>query len=383
VRNLPKWIGKIGCEIAVALFSGGVGASTRIGKLFQRIDDIKAWVKNKLHLPGGRKPGDHTPDPNAPGIHCKLNSFPTGTLVLMANGVRQPIEAISPGDRVVTYDTGTHQWRSQPVLDQWSAVDYGRLATATMGDGSTITATDDHKLWVDNRRSWVQLDQLNPGDHLLSPNGVAAVAEISLSPVGPTLVWELDVAVDDDFLVVAPVGAGVLVHNAVPCRVTLADLGELVGEGGNKKVYAYGEGKVIGILKDGKPLSALEKEIGYLHDLEKLGLPTVKGEIIDVGGKPGIIYDRYALGSKDLVKTVNGRPTIVGDSPLLNAASAADLKAIRQTLVSGKTKIDDLQFLIGKDGHVVIADPLGVFPGQAPSRANLQTIDRLIELAER
>jgi hypothetical protein len=79
---------------------------------------------------------------------------------------------------------------------------------------------------------------------------------------------------------------------------------------------------------------------------------------------------------------VNGKPTIVGDSPLLNATSAADLRAIRQTLVNGKTKIDDLQFLIGPDGHVVIADPLGVFPGQSPSRTILQTIDRLIELAE-
>jgi len=46
-------------------------------------------------------------------------------------------------------------------------------------------------------------------------------------------------------------------------------------------------------------------------------------------------------------------------------------------------KVDDLQFLIGEDGSVVIADPLDVKPGEVPSTNNKQMIKKLIEVARR
>jgi Ser/Thr protein kinase RdoA (MazF antagonist) len=66
-------------------------------------------------------------------------------------------------------------------------------------------------------------------------------------------------------------------------------LGERLGSGGNNDVYAFSDDKVIGVLKDGKPISALENEIAYLRELEQRGLPTVKAEIVDLDGKPAII----------------------------------------------------------------------------------------------
>jgi hypothetical protein len=91
--------------------------------------------------------------------------------------------------------------------------------------------------------------------------------------------------------------------------------------------------------------------------------------------------DRYAVGSKEIVRTINGKPTIVGDSPFLNDRSVVDLMEIRCTLEDEKVRIDDLQFLIGEDRSVVIADPLAVRPGVKPSPVDLRTIDRLIEVA--
>lgn len=57
-----------------------------------------------------------------------------------------------------------------------------------------------------------------------------------------------------------------------------------------------------------------------------------------------------------------------------------DLKKIRRILQDKRISIYDLQFLIGKDGRVVISDPLRVL-NQSPSKNNLKMIDKLIEAA--
>ena len=50
-------------------------------------------------------------------------------------------------------------------------------------------------------------------------------------------------------------------------------------------------------------------------------------------------------------------------------------------LVTKNVKIDDLQFLIGSDGSIVIADPLKVQVGE-PSKNNLRMIELLIQVAQ-
>jgi hypothetical protein len=129
-------------------------------------------------------------------------------------------------------------------------------------------------------------------------------------------------------------------------------------------------------------VSSINDEISLLKNLVEVDLPVV--EIIEKGtyqGQEAIIMKKYAQGSKDVVKRVGDKIKIVGSSSFLNKKSVVELSAIKNTLISKKVKIDDLQFLIDRDGGIVIADPLNVFIGQDPSKWNLQMIDKLIEVA--
>jgi hypothetical protein len=158
-----------------------------------------------------------------------------------------------------------------------------------------------------------------------------------------------------------------------------------LGSGGNKDVYAV-EGRediAIGVLKPGKPASLINEEVTILQKLRAEGLSTV--EVIGTttyDGRPAIIMQRYAQGSKEVVRTINGQVKIVGQSGYLNEKSIADLAEIRRIMVERQVKIDDLQFLIGNDGGVVIADPLKITVGEPPSATNLRTIDQLIKAAQ-
>ena len=73
---------------------------------------------------------------------------------------------------------------------------------------------------------------------------------------------------------------------------------------------------------------------------------------------------------------------IKGESPYLNERSISDLQFILNTMNSQKISIDDLQFLIGFDGEIVISDPLEVYHSP-PSRWNKLMIYKLIEVAQK
>ena len=165
------------------------------------------------------------------------------------------------------------------------------------------------------------------------------------------------------------------------------ELGELVGKGGNKEVYAVGDGRVVAILQDGKPSSGIDKEITMLKQLEELGLPVVNAEKVIVDGKPGILMDKYAQDSKSIVAYDGKKGKVMlkseADTSLLNQNSIDDLTNIMQTMKDGKVSINDLQFLIAEDGHMVVADPLNIIPGQKPSNNNIKMLNILIEEAKK
>ena len=165
------------------------------------------------------------------------------------------------------------------------------------------------------------------------------------------------------------------------------ELGELVGKGGNKEVYAVGDGQVVAILQDGKPSSGIDKEITMLKQLEELGLPVVNAEKVIVDGKPGILMDKYAQDSKSIVAYDGKKGKVMlkpeADTSLLNQNSIDDLTNIMQTMKDGKVSINDLQFLIAEDGHMVVADPLNIIPGQKPSNNKIKMFNILIEEAKK
>lgn len=130
----------------------------------------------------------------------------------MADGSLRPIELIRPGDEVISYDVATSVWEPKLVLDQWSHPDRGPPATATLDDGSTITATADHRFYLPALDEWVQLQHVRVGDRFLTPHGEVTVANLTVGPAHPWTVWELDVAGNDTFTVFSD-SQHVLVHN--------------------------------------------------------------------------------------------------------------------------------------------------------------------------
>jgi intein/homing endonuclease len=131
----------------------------------------------------------------------------------MADGTRVPIESVRAGDLVLAADPATGRWRAREVVSHWSHLDDGQMATVTLEDGTALTATDHHRFWVESSGRWRELADVRPGDLLLTPHGVTAVAGVEVTPPTRTLVWELDTAVDDTFAVFSG-SADVLVHNA-------------------------------------------------------------------------------------------------------------------------------------------------------------------------
>jgi hypothetical protein len=161
-------------------------------------------------------------------------------------------------------------------------------------------------------------------------------------------------------------------------------VGRCINDGGRKTIHAYGGTNtfVVAVAKEYRFAEDLLKELDLLGKLESMRfpVPTIKGTL-EFQGKPAYIMQKYAQGSKDVVRTVNGNPKIIGSSAYLNQTSIQDLKAIKQMMMDKKVKIDDLQFLINYDGHIVIADPIDVIIGHEPSTINIRTINKLIVAA--
>ncbi len=148
-------------------------------------------------------------------LPARCNSFPTGTLVLMADGTRVAIEDIEPGQSVVGYDTDAGVFGSHEVLDQWSHLDDGDIVTIGFDDGLRVSATDHHLFWLADDQVWAEADDLVEGDRLLDVDGSpVSVTGITIDrPIGGELVWELSVA-DVNTFTVSTGAADVVVHNA-------------------------------------------------------------------------------------------------------------------------------------------------------------------------
>lgn len=213
--NPAQWAGKIGCQLAVAVLTGGAAAAGRFGDLLgdvnRFVDRVRDWM--------GRRDGNGDRDIDVD--LCPTSSFPAGTDVLLADGTRRPIEAVRPGDSVLALDPVGGTWAARPVLDQWSYLDTDEMATLVLADGSAVSATDHHQFWSASRGRFAELEGLMPGERLAAAGGRPVVVDrVAVWPSGPTRVWELTVAVDHTFAVFAGEHA-VAVHNG--CRMPLPD----------------------------------------------------------------------------------------------------------------------------------------------------------------
>ncbi len=201
------WLGSMICTLAIDYFTGKLGATVLV--------KARQWLRDRKNRPDPDRP----PDPD-----CILSSFPGETLVMMGDGTYERIDAIRPGDHVISHNFDTSVWEPQLVVDQWSHLDRGPPATLTLPDQSTVTATADHEFWVANTGTWTELQWVEPGDELLSPDGPVLVDAVTVGADDERLVWELTVQNNHNFTVVAG-DTELLVHN-YNCQPNPTQLGD-------------------------------------------------------------------------------------------------------------------------------------------------------------
>ncbi|WP_328788156.1 ricin-type beta-trefoil lectin domain protein [Streptomyces sp. NBC_00273] len=148
-------------------------------------------------------------------IFCAVNSFVTGTEVLLADGSTKPIEELGPNDLVLATDPDSDETASKAVTatirteDDKSYVDIGVLTA----DGvRTITATGHHLFWSESEQAWLTADALKPGMTLRTDEDVEASVASTRNYQAIKVTYNLTVADLHTYYVMAG-GTPVLVHN--------------------------------------------------------------------------------------------------------------------------------------------------------------------------
>ncbi|WP_445585622.1 ricin-type beta-trefoil lectin domain protein [Streptomyces resistomycificus] len=143
---------------------------------------------------------------------CKVNSFPGGTEVVLADGSRKPIRDVRPGDLLLATDPDAGTTRGEPVTRTFSHPSTD-LLDITLADGGRLTSTPGHQLFVVDR-GWTLASDLRTGDRLRMPDGalrtVAALRD--RTEPKPRTVYDLTVSGLHTFYAVAG-STPVLVHN--------------------------------------------------------------------------------------------------------------------------------------------------------------------------
>lgn len=148
---------------------------------------------------------------------CKRNSFPASVPVLMADGSHKTIGSVRVGDLVMAGDTLAGTVKPQPVTAAFRH-DTGRLIDITLADGSSLSTTAGHRLFVAGR-GWTYASDLGVNDRLWDPQGreQAITALGDRGNMTPVEVFDLTVDGLHTFFVQAqgPAPVDVLVHNCL------------------------------------------------------------------------------------------------------------------------------------------------------------------------
>jgi len=100
--------------------------------------------------------------------NCPYNCrycFPSGTLVLMADGTEKRIERVVEGDRVVSFNETTHELEPATVTQQMKRLYKGDLICIEHADGGILKMTPEHPVYT--QRGWTEAQDLREGDEVL------------------------------------------------------------------------------------------------------------------------------------------------------------------------------------------------------------------------
>ncbi|MFI2364479.1 polymorphic toxin-type HINT domain-containing protein [Promicromonospora sp. NPDC019610] len=188
-----------------------------------KVRQLAAEAKAKARAQAAKKKADTTgkgdsAKPVEPKPRCETaNSFVSGTLVLLADGARKPIENIEPGDEVLAgNEVSGERAGTRLVTAHIRGEGTKTLVTVTLrdddGDKQQIVATDGHPFWNAAQEAWVDAIDLRSGDWLRTSAGTW-VQVVGVEVERKQAVVH-NVSVDRDHTYYAVAGdVAVLVHN--------------------------------------------------------------------------------------------------------------------------------------------------------------------------
>jgi RHS repeat-associated protein len=137
----------------------------------------------------------------------KPKCFVAGTLILTSEG-KKPIETLTTGDWVVSWDEETGEVIERPVTE-WFRREAPAIIDIFIGI-EKISCTIDHPFWVEGK-GWVEASQIKPGTVLLDLEGNALVVDVVRRRDEVTYVYNVEIEGLHTYFVS---GLEVLSHNA-------------------------------------------------------------------------------------------------------------------------------------------------------------------------
>ncbi|RVX42809.1 intein/RHS repeat-associated protein [Nonomuraea polychroma] len=197
-----------GCVLAATNFLPG-GAFIKAGKLLAKFPTVQKAVQAAANA-------------------CKWSSFAPGTLVLMADGSRKPIEDVRVGDEVLATDPTTGETVAKKVtalINSSGTKNLIKITIRTEREGEaehkSVIATAQHPFWVPSLRKWIDATYLQPGSWLRTSVGTWIQVTDVKRWTAPQQVYNLSVA-DIHTYHVGVGDVNVLVHNTncfAPVRI--------------------------------------------------------------------------------------------------------------------------------------------------------------------
>lgn len=147
---------------------------------------------------------------------CCGSCFVRGTRIATPRG-RRPIEELTVGDTVFSYDTERALIVERPVVDVLRARSR-EIMSLRAGEQVIAGVTHEHPFWDTRSRRWVKAEELALGHHLLGWLGAGETRELPLSELrrekvyGEVEVFNITVGGGEEHCYFAE---GLLVHNKV------------------------------------------------------------------------------------------------------------------------------------------------------------------------
>ncbi|MFJ6384894.1 polymorphic toxin-type HINT domain-containing protein [Kitasatospora sp. NPDC092039] len=285
-----------------------IGDGAAIAKLAQWAKKFGSWGKKAVEFI--QKLVKRVPP------SCPLNSFPAGTRVLMGDGSTRTIEGVRIGDEVLATDPTTGLVVPRRVSDTIYTPDDRDFTDISLGAGQSLTSTDHHPFWSENRKNWIDAADLEPGDELRDPAGQPR--RIEGVRHWNTLQGAYNLTVDElhTYYVVAG-DTPVLVHNAngpLCLKVPADEVDQLF----HPATYESGQKQFLDHFKrHGEPLGMTQQQ--YLDAAKSLAQrlkqpgpkPDWKANLKDIGfaenKEKGIAYVNPATQEYLLISQKDGR----------------------------------------------------------------------------